>query len=380
MSILSKLKNKYYSVIYPDDDILLDALPATPELVANRFISIFKMHGIQASEIPEIEGFQNISLYDLNSTDRLLQKLTPDFLKTTAEFFGVRIEWLRSGEPDLYQQKHWYKNLTQFFEDLKDIDFDKVYDPLEIITIHDQFDIHSNEYQPFILVLKKHIAEIDDRAIFKFYVESEWDWHHPPCRLQAKAIATKYYQLTHRMIPIYKVDKDTFQRISHGYISPETSKRKNHKVSFEEYGALNFNHLDEPYEKEERDAVLEEMKYYKIDGINYQYVDVKNEHTTKDNNNVEKSKAGRKPDIRKRELKERFVAKYHQKIQLDEISRTQAAEEFYKSLSPDEEKVLLRSTKNYDHLNDNKLEELIVRTIKEFYRDYEKIIRNTEKS
>lgn len=372
MSILNKLKDKYYSVIYPDDDILLDALPATPELVANRFISIFEMHGVQASEIPEIEGFQNISLYDLNSTDRLLQKLTPDFLKMTAEFFGVRIEWLRSGEPDLYQHKHWYKNLNQFFEDLKDIDFDKVYGPFEIITIHDQFDVHSNEHQPFILILKKHMAEIDDKDIFKFYVESEWDWHHPPCRLQAKAIATKYYQLTHRMIPIYKVDKDTFKRISHGYITPEFSKTKNHKVSFEEYGALNFNHLDEPYENEERDAVLEEMKYYKIDGINYKYVNKADTEKSENNTAKQSKKSGRKPSKEKREIKDRFISEYEQRIDQGQISADQAARDFYNGLTPEEEKLLFRSKKDYDNATADELTVRAERTLSDSYAAYKK--------
>jgi len=372
MSILNKLKNKYYSVIYPDDDILLDALPAAPELVANRFISIFEMHGVQVSEIPEIEGFQSISLYDLNATDRLLQKLTPDFLKMTAEFFGVRIEWLRSGEPDLYQHKHWYKNNTQFFEDLKDIDFDKVYDPFEIITIHDQFDIHSNEYQPFILILKKHVAEINDRAIYKFYVESEWDWHHPPCRLQAKAIATKYYQLTHRMIPIYKVDKDTFKRISHGYITPGTSKIKNHKVSFEEYGALNFRHINEPYENEEREAILSEMQHYKIEGINYEYVNKVDAEESVCNTPKPSKKSGRKPSKEKREIKDRFISEYQQKIDKGEISADQAARDFYNDLTPEEEKLLFRSQKDYDNSTADELTVRAERTLSDFYADCKK--------
>ena len=285
----------------------------------------------------------------------------------TAEFFGVRIEWLRSGEPDLYQHKHWYKNLNQFFEDLKDIDFDKVYDPFEIITIHDQFDIHSNEYQPFRLILKKHMAEIDDKDIFKFYVESEWDWHHPPCRLQAKAIATKYYQLTHRMIPIYKVDKDTFKRISHGYITPEFSKTKNHKVSFEEYGALNFSHINEPYENEEREAIVSEMEYYKIEGINYKYVNKADTEESKNNTAKLSKKSGRKPSKEKREIKDRFVSEYEQRINQGEISADQAARDFYNGLTPEEERLLFRSKKDYDNATNDELTDRAERTLSDYY-------------
>jgi hypothetical protein len=94
-------------MVYFNDEPVLEDLPGTPELFTKRFISLFEMHGIQVTEIPEVNGFESISLYELNSTDRLLQKLTPGFLKTTAEFFGIRIEWLRSGEHSLYQHRFW---------------------------------------------------------------------------------------------------------------------------------------------------------------------------------------------------------------------------------------------------------------------------------
>jgi hypothetical protein len=64
-----------------------DDQPATPELVAQRFKTLFNLHGIETAEIPEIDGFENITLHDLNSDDRLIQKLTPEFLHKTAERF-----------------------------------------------------------------------------------------------------------------------------------------------------------------------------------------------------------------------------------------------------------------------------------------------------
>lgn len=359
-------------MIYFNDEPVLEDLPVTPELIAKRFISLFEMHGIKISEIPEIKGFESISLYELNSTDRLLQKLTPDFLKKTADFFGIRIEWLRSGEPDLYHHRFWYKNLTEFFEDLKEIDFNQIYDPFEIITINDTFDVHSDSYQPFLLVLKKHIAEIDDREVFRFYVELEWDWHHAPCRLQAKALATKYYELTHRMIPIYKVDRDTFKQLSNRYITPETEKTKNHKVSFEEFGALDFNYFDGPYEKEERDAVLEEMKEYKIDKIDYKYLNEVDEGDSLKKKGARSSKRGRKPSKEKREIKDRFISEYAQKIYKGDISADQAARDFYDRLTPEDERLLFRSQKDYDKATTDELTDRAERTLSDYYSDYKK--------
>lgn len=350
---------------------------ATPELAANRFRQLFNLHGIETTEIPEIKEFENISLHDLNSNDRLLAKLTPDFLHKTAAYFGVRIEWLRSGEPTLYEHRHWYKDaLPNFFEDLKEMNFEETYDPFCVITTQDKFDVHSTEYQPFILMLRKKIAEVGDKDVYKYQLESVWDWHHPPCRLQAKGLATKYYQLTRRMITIYKVDKDTFYKISEGYIPPEAGLHRSHEISFEEYGVVKLPHMV-PYENFEQAAVLEEMKGYQIYNINYQYIDFQKQQEIEIKNPVENSKTGRKIDQRKLKLKERFLQQYHHDIQTNQISRSQAAKDFYEGLSPAEEKTLLRSAKDYDDLNDNKLEENIVRTIKDFYREYEKNLRIT---
>lgn len=96
-------------------DAEFDHKAATPELTAERFKLLFNRHGVETSEIPEISGFESVSLYDLNSNDRLLQKLTPEFLNKTANFFGVRLEWLRSGEPEMYYKCIWYKYRLKLF-------------------------------------------------------------------------------------------------------------------------------------------------------------------------------------------------------------------------------------------------------------------------
>lgn len=354
-----------------------DYEPATPELTAKRFIYLFNLHGIEPSEIPEVNGFETITLYDLNSNDRLLQKLTPEFLRKTAETFSVRIEWLRSGDPQLYDHRQWYKSaLKNFFEDLKEMDFEETYDPFCVIATQDKFDVHAQEYQPFILMLRKQIAQLGDKTIYKYYMESTWDWHHPPCRLQAKGLATRYYQLTRRLIPIFVTNNETFHKIKEGYIPPNDDMRKNHNISFEEYGALKFPHV-EAYEKEEWDYILEEMKYYKIDNIEYDYLG-KRKTKTLDNDNQTKSKVGRKADTEKQELKDRFVSEYRTKIERKEISCAQAARDFYDNLNTKDEKLLFRSEKDFQKSTSDELRDKAERTLTEYYRLSKKIQRSTD--
>lgn len=347
-----------------------DYEPATPELTARRFKLLLNLHGIQTSEIPEIKEFENITLYDLNSDDRLLQKLTPNFLNHIADTFGIRIEWLRSGEPVMYSNRHWYKDsLPSFFDDLKDVDFDKIFDPFFIVTTVKKFDVNSSEYQPFILVLRKHIAETKDKDLYKYFMESVWDWHHPPCRLQAKGIATKYFELTRRLIPIYQTDEETFHKIQEGYVPPCTELTMNHEISFEEYGALELPHM-EPYEVFEWGAVHKEMNYYKINEIQFEYVKKSKPNAIENEKSSVKAKLGRKPSKEKRELKERFVFEYEQKIESNMISCAQAARNFYDSLTSEEEKILFRSDKDYKKSTSDELRDKAERTLKEYYRQY----------
>jgi hypothetical protein len=339
--------------------------PATPELVAKRFRQLFNLHGIQTAEIPEIDGYENITLHDLNADDRLIQKLTPELLHKTADRFGIRIEWLRSGEPTLYDNRHWYKDgLKNFFEDLKEIDFEETYDPFFIITTHEKLDVHRQEYQPFLLALRSRQTAIGEKDLYRYYIESEWHWHHPPCRLQAKALATQYYKLTKRMITIYTTDQITFQRVGLGYIPPNDNLARNHKISFEEYGALKLNHI-EPYEKEEFDAVVETMKDYEIDEISYEYVKASPDNAS---SITQKGKPGRRPDEKKREIKERFMEQYAKKIFHGEIKADKAAREFFKSLPEDERAVLFRSRKEYvEELIYEEAEKRAERTLSDHY-------------
>lgn len=343
---------------------------ATPELTAKRFKLLFNLHGIEVSEIPEVKGFESITLHDLNSNDRLIQKLTPEFLKKTATIFGIRIEWLRSGEPVLYRHRHWYKTrLKDFFEDLKEIDFENTYDPFIVLTTHDKLDVDNPEYQPFVLVLRKHIGIVDEKDIYKYYMESVWDWHHSPCRLQAKALATKYYELTDRIITMYTVESDEFYKITQGYIPPKDELLMfNHKISFEEYATDELPHIHS-FEVQEFTDISQTIKDYGLGEISYKYITspVSGEEIKA----PPKRKVGRKPSAEKKEIKERFVNYYLEIIRSGtKKSVASAARDFFNKLEPDEEQLLFRSQSDYKRKTTDELTENAERTLREYYAEY----------
>lgn len=348
-----------------------DDQPATPALVAQRFKTLFNLHGIETAEIPEIDGFENITLHDLNSDDRLIQKLTPEFLHKTAERFGIRIEWLRSGEPVLYERRFWYKELKNFFEDLKGVDFEETYDPFFIITTREKLDVHDPEYQPFLVVLRKRLATLSEKDVYRYYVETEWDWHHQPCRLQAKALATQYYKLTHRMVTMYITDLASFRKMAEGYLPPNIQLVRNHKISLEEYGALTLDYR-EPYEQEEFNAIVETLEEYEIDEISYEYAS--KTYQDSDSSTCPKRKRGRRPDEKKKEIKDRFLEAYGKAIYRGEISAAKAARDFFATLANEERILLFRSAAEYDEITYEEAVKRVERTLSEYYTNQKQTI------
>ncbi len=290
-----------------------------------------------------------------------------------ADYFGVRIEWLRSGEPDMYMQRSWYKDwLYKFFIEWKEIDSDELHDPFYILTTTDKFDVYSDEYQPFILVLKKPLAKLNEKDIYQYRFASVWNWNHAPCRLQAKGIATKYYQLTHRMIPMFTTTREDFYKVEQGYIPPNVGRR-NHKVSFEEYAVIKNSYFP-LYEEEEHSAVLEEMEYYKINNITHEstgqdnddFLDVDNGDIELNAKSNQKTR-GRKKSKEKQEIKDRFVSEWGKQIESEEISCAEAARQFYLTLSPEDEVLLFRSEKDHQRYAPDIAMENAVRTLQGYY-------------
>ena len=337
------LKDKFILWWYRNelDESYIDEYAEEPtvDVLVKRVKLLFKLHGVSETEIPEV--YPKITFKDLSENALLLDKLTPEFLNELAEFFDIRVDWLRSGEPSLFYPRYWYKDKTKgFFEDLKKVDFKVEHNPFEIITTEEKFDFRSEAYQPFILVVKVPIAQIDDRTIYRYLVGSEWHWQHATCRLGAKAIATRYYQLTGRMIFIYTTTKDNFKKLSAQLITPNFNKMMNHHMSFEEYGALKFRHLKVPYENFEYAEVAQEVKQLGLELIQYDYLQVADVET--ENNLTQEDLSLQQIAARAKhepisQIKRECIEFW---INNKKLSNNETARRFYKSLSSDRSKHL----------------------------------------
>lgn len=88
--------------------------PPSVGLVADRFLQVFREHGVEASQIPRL--LHQIRLDDLKSEQSLLAVLDHGILNQTAELFGVRLEWLEGVDDTIYEYHSCYKEPEIFFE------------------------------------------------------------------------------------------------------------------------------------------------------------------------------------------------------------------------------------------------------------------------
>ena len=92
--------------------------------------------------------------------------------------------------------------------------------PVRLITSAENLDSRADGYQPILIMLAEKIAEIGEKNIYRYYIDTEWSWNHSPCRLQLKAIAYQVYKKLRFPIPIFKIEHNVFEKIALGEYIP----------------------------------------------------------------------------------------------------------------------------------------------------------------
>ena len=195
-----------------------DNKSASVQIVADRFKQLFTDHGVGLSQIPRI--FPKVSLEDLKSDDALLKRLNPELLDDAANFFPVRVEWLEGEDDRIYPCISNYKQPQQFFDLFNSIKYEKFNYPVRLVTSAEKLDFRADGYQPILIMLAEKIAEIGEKNIYRYYIDTEWSWNHSPCRLQLKAIGYQIYKKLGAPIPIFKIKHDVFETIAAGECIP----------------------------------------------------------------------------------------------------------------------------------------------------------------
>ncbi len=102
-------------------------------LIVDRFINIFKYHGISKNEIPEI--FPDICLNDLANKGNILARLNEDLLNKTASLFCINKEWLNGETKKIYRGVGCHKRPEIFLNKFKYIDLEETFRPVLIFSV-----------------------------------------------------------------------------------------------------------------------------------------------------------------------------------------------------------------------------------------------------
>lgn len=160
------------------------------ETVAARFVRLFESHGVHRNQIPRFFG-HGLELRDVQNDSMLVTKLNEEVLAAASTLFAVRREWLDGAEKQAHIQHDFYK---------KPKNFGKFLDELLAVKPNSRIDgmlLAPQEYlghAEALLILQEYIGAVGEKAIYRFYLCSNWSfayWKARACLTACVALAWK---------------------------------------------------------------------------------------------------------------------------------------------------------------------------------------------
>ena len=316
--------------------------PNPIDLIPSRFLQAFNNHGVETSQIPRL--FPILTLDDLKSPQSLLPKLTSILLDEVAKFWGIQVEWLEGTTDTIYPFWSCYKEPNIFFELLNKIKREDYIDaPMRIITTSSKFDFKDSSFHPFILVVVETFGEIGENKLSRYYIDSEWDWSHEPCRIQIKAMASIYYKNIHKPIPIYKVSDEDFEALVALERIPKKFMRGaiSTDPSLEDF-VLNKHQSAQPKDSEELPSVFEYIKKLNLEEIHESESNSANSQKTETyiKDSSQQKFAAEARHTKTNQLKRDCIEYW---LDHQNFSNVEAAKRFYSGLHLEKQKLLTQS-------------------------------------
>lgn len=191
-------------------------------VVAQRFLHLFQEHGVAISQIPRF--VPQLTLATLQDVESLLSALTNDVLDHAATLFGVRRSWLEGVDDQIYETLFCYKRPRAFFDDLATLDVPADGFSVRALCTKKKLDWRSGHAQPIALVLTERVQDLGDEEVIRYRVYGDgWDWAHPPCRIQLKAMARLVFLTCGRPVPLHQVSSRVLQAIIEGECVPRAA-------------------------------------------------------------------------------------------------------------------------------------------------------------
>ena len=201
----------------------LRALRSSPDpaaKVAERFLDIFKQHGVEPTQIPHF--IPSLTLDKIRTADSLITSLTDDILEQTTTLFGIQRTWLDGVDDRIYAVRTCYKSPATFFDDLAAIWNSRDHCPVRVIHAERRaLDATADRHQPMALILVETITEVGDQTICRYHVyNDEWSWAYPKCRIQLKAMVRVVNLNLGHPVPLYRTTPTILENIIAGRLIP----------------------------------------------------------------------------------------------------------------------------------------------------------------
>lgn len=306
-----------------------------PALVLERVKTLFVNHGVELTQIPRI--FPKITLEDLSNDDLLIKKLSPQLIIELANLFAVNPAWLEGVSNQIYQSISCYKAPANFFQHISQLQIQPFSFPFRIIksdAMH--FDFQSKVSQPFMIVFADKISEINDKSIYRYSIDSYWDWQDETSRVQIKAMSRVYWRQYHQPISIYSVSPKLLALMQEGVLFPYALMTGSHMTSpsLEDYAMYSSESV---VSKESEELPLVETYINQFEFSNL--VDVQQDNKQVGQTLQQKAAFARHQPIN--ELKRACVKFW---LETDKkFSQKDTARRFYKSLPIEDKKLLAES-------------------------------------
>ena len=139
------------------------------ESIASRFVLLFEKHGIHRNQIPRFFG-HGLTLADIASDDKLLNKLDTEILNSAAELFAVRLEWLEGVDEQIYETHDFYKQPEEYQIFLANL----VGDSKHLIVAKLVWSTARQCQEDALLILKEPIAEHGNKSVERYHLCSNW--------------------------------------------------------------------------------------------------------------------------------------------------------------------------------------------------------------
>lgn len=193
-------------------------LPPDSQRVVDRFQQLLNGHQLSRSLLLKIVPAEwHWNLETLSVPNALLSALGAEQQAWLSQTFGVREDWIAGDASEIYEWPRGYKQPDHFARHL--VDQRWVNEELSMTILASDYRKGSSNLDQFVIVFSRPIASFrgGETQIMRHVVfDTLMDGSHPPCRLDAMALARWFHIIAnpHTWIPIVPLPYKTIEAIA----------------------------------------------------------------------------------------------------------------------------------------------------------------------